>query len=310
MNTEDNEETHVEENEFLSGELLKRTREKMNLTEEDVAERLKLRVTVIRELESNSFKDKQVATYTRGYIRSYAKFLNLNPDDILGSYKSIAHTKDYTQKMQSFSRKTIRDKDDSRVMGLTWAIFSVAVSLTAFWWWQNQPMQSLQNVNSSTSAEGNMSNELLSRSTPLANVNNDTDPTDIIKETNELALSAGADGPVADALVADAPVKEDASSDRLTAKAEDVKTNVALIPYTTLAMVFSSDCWVEVYDAKGIRLIAELKSEGDKLALSGQAPFNVVLGAPSSVVNLVYDGQNIDLSAYPGGRIARLRLPK
>lgn len=138
MNTEYNEKKYREEKVVPPGAILKRTRNKMGLSKQDVADRLKLRISVIEDLEDNSCEDKQIATFTRGYIRSYSKFLGLDPEDILSRYTSIAPVDDFEQKMQSFSRKTIHDKDDSRVMGLTWIILAVALSLTSFWWWQNQ----------------------------------------------------------------------------------------------------------------------------------------------------------------------------
>lgn len=302
MNTEQNEEKHVKETAFLAGAVLKQARKKMGLSKQDVADRLKLRLSVIRELEDNSCAEKQVATFTRGYIRSYSKFLGLDPDDIMSRYKSAAPEDECEQKMQSFSRKTIRDKDDSRVMGLTWLIFFVAFSLTLFWWWQNQQAQSLQQISKGNNVED------LALDAPLRSRSFEETDIDKMVDNNEseiLILSTDANVDV----TAGASGEADKLSNALIAKVDVPKVEVALIPKASLVMSFSGDCWVEVYDSSGQSILMAMKATGDQLTLSGQAPFRLVLGAPS-VVNLTFDGKNIDLSGYSSGRVARLSLPK
>ena len=65
------------------GRLLRRTREGLGLSEDDVAEELRLSPFQIRALEEDDWKHLPGSTYARGYLRSYARLLNLDPDKLL-----------------------------------------------------------------------------------------------------------------------------------------------------------------------------------------------------------------------------------
>lgn len=63
-----------------------------------------------------------------------------------------------------------------------------------------------------------------------------------------------------------------------------------------LVVEFSGDCWVEVQDGNGRTLVAELRSAGDTLEVSGESPLRVVLGAVSAVESVRYSGERVDLA--------------
>ena len=68
-----------------AGTLLKNQREALGLTQKQISDRLKLRVTLIQQIEENQFESDQVATFMRGYIRSYAKYVNLDEKVVLNA---------------------------------------------------------------------------------------------------------------------------------------------------------------------------------------------------------------------------------
>lgn len=63
-----------------------------------------------------------------------------------------------------------------------------------------------------------------------------------------------------------------------------------------LVVEFSGDCWVEVQDGNGRTLVAELRSSGDTLEVSGESPLRVVLGAVSAVESVRYSGERVQLA--------------
>lgn len=65
-----------------------------------------------------------------------------------------------------------------------------------------------------------------------------------------------------------------------------------------LEMSFVSDCWVQVTDAAGARLVASLQREGDQISVSGRAPLNVVIGAVDAVETVRFDGEPVNLSDF------------
>lgn len=65
-----------------------------------------------------------------------------------------------------------------------------------------------------------------------------------------------------------------------------------------LEMSFVSDCWVQVTDASGARLVASLQRDGDQVSVSGRAPLNVVIGAVDAVDTVSFAGEPVNLSDF------------
>ena len=64
------------------GKLLTKAREKLSPSQKDIAFRLNLKEEIISALDTNDFDKLPAPTYVRGYIRSYARTVNLNADSL------------------------------------------------------------------------------------------------------------------------------------------------------------------------------------------------------------------------------------
>jgi hypothetical protein len=71
----------------LAGEILKKRREDLGLTIEEVADALKIRTEFLVSIENDSFEKLPVSVYTMGYIRCYAKHLDIDAGEIVEHYK-------------------------------------------------------------------------------------------------------------------------------------------------------------------------------------------------------------------------------
>ncbi len=69
------------------GSLLAEARKANNYTIEEVSEHLKINAGIITALETNDKEALPAATFTQGYIRAYAKFLEISEDTVLDIYK-------------------------------------------------------------------------------------------------------------------------------------------------------------------------------------------------------------------------------
>ena len=69
-------------------------------------------------------------------------------------------------------------------------------------------------------------------------------------------------------------------------------------PPTKLEMSFVADCWVQVTDSSGARLVASLQRAGDQIRVSGRAPFDVVIGAVDAVESVSFGGDSVDLERF------------
>lgn len=72
-----------EDKDITVGELLKKHREEQKLNIADVVFNIKIKYSHIEAIESNSFNKLPGITYALGYIKSYAKFLKVDPNLVL-----------------------------------------------------------------------------------------------------------------------------------------------------------------------------------------------------------------------------------
>ncbi len=64
------------------GAMLRQARERANLSKEDVAAKLKLSVRQIAAIETGDWSVLPERTFTRGFMRSYARLVSLDPDSL------------------------------------------------------------------------------------------------------------------------------------------------------------------------------------------------------------------------------------
>jgi cytoskeletal protein RodZ len=90
----------------LAGEILKKRREESGFSVEGIAEALKIRKDYLSAIEEDAFEKLPVPVYTLGYIRAYAKYLNVDSDPIVAFYnKHLSQPESATIMPIAFSRK-------------------------------------------------------------------------------------------------------------------------------------------------------------------------------------------------------------
>ena len=69
------------------GEVLRKKRENIGLSIDHIANKLNLDSKLIELLEKNDYEKFNIETYLRGYLRAYAKVLDLDDDMVINLYK-------------------------------------------------------------------------------------------------------------------------------------------------------------------------------------------------------------------------------
>jgi cytoskeletal protein RodZ len=69
------------------GVTLKRERELRSIPLEDVAQSTNIQVSYLKALEEDNYDILPHTTFVRGFIRSYAKYIGLNPDNAIANYE-------------------------------------------------------------------------------------------------------------------------------------------------------------------------------------------------------------------------------
>lgn len=75
----------------------------------------------------------------------------------------------------------------------------------------------------------------------------------------------------------------------------------------TVRMVFDQESWVEIRDRSGNIIFGQLNPAGSRRSVSGEPPFDVVVGNAAGV-RLTYKDETVDLSAHTQVDVARLTL--
>lgn len=75
-----------------AGDLLKDKRLLKELSLEEVAQKTKIKLEYLSALEDSNFGALPSATFTKGFLRTYASFLYLNPDTMIAMFR-----RDFTQ---------------------------------------------------------------------------------------------------------------------------------------------------------------------------------------------------------------------
>ncbi|MUK69437.1 cytoskeleton protein RodZ [Aliivibrio fischeri] len=302
---------HIEETveTFIApGLLLKEAREELNLTLEDISSRLRLRVEVLEQIEADQFDMGKLATFTRGYYRSYAKVVNVPEQKVLDALDQLGKAQIEQHDMQSFSRKTKREKHDNRIMKLTWVIFALILGMSVLWWWQEQAqLESANDAELIAEVETAKSMEQVEENKTDSPQTEETAPT--LDEAEMLQLDTNISELETDSKTLEKEtIKKPEAEASVEVKKEEPVAEKAVVT-EDVVMTFNSDCWLQVQDASNNRLYSGVKKSNQTLKLTGKAPYKLIIGAPNAVT-LTYKGKPVDLSVYPAGKVARLTLPQ
>lgn len=310
------------------GELLCNARKSAGWTVAEVASKLNLTVFVIESLEQNKFAQLPGTTFARGYVRSYAKLLQLDAAQLVLSFDqqvgtaadvSAVHTIDKMGESRKVSRGMLQFS--------LFLLFLIVLAAGYYNWQSRQVNEVVSNPKQQTferveveRADGSVHvqtiDELEDQAVALAlenhaqnpNPNTETliDPASDNVAELESQISQSLDQALAQSPeqpVATAPVEPTA-----VAPAEAVSEAVEVAEGMGVAQLsFTNDCWLRVVDAAGTQLASGLKRGGEQLTVTGKAPLDVHLGYAKGV-SIIYNGKEIDFSAAISGETARLKL--
>ena len=298
------------------GQILSDARKKMGLTKQDVVNKLNFRLTLVDEIENEMFDTSVPETFNRGYLRNYAKLVNVSQEDVIISYEQLNVAKTEACELQSFSKGTEKLAESNRIMWISYFILAVLIGSTIVWWMQNNTEQKLIETVEIESEEAQQKNfDILNKTSERSRListikNNDvnnaidapTIPTIMLNEASSVITN-----PVINRTQQQVNEEDTARQEKilLSEVTELIKPEVTL---TDVTFTFSGDCWVNISDATGERIAWGVKKLGYVMKISGQAPFNVTLGKPE-LVTINLSDKIIDMSQFNVGNIAKFTLP-
>lgn len=316
------------------GEALRAARESRGWSVAEVATQLNLTPMRLSQLEAGEFEKLPGNTFSRGYIRAYAKLLGLEQAPLVADFDQFTGSNATGSSVHALGRIEEPTRYSQSILRLVSFLLLLGVGGACFYWWQDQGWQldDLKNVglghvevdgaDGSTQIhpldepEDQAVAEAQSQGTELplpglpaeqGEAPSETPPataTELLEQNPpagqaapaEQAPAAPAESTAPAAPAAQAPAAAVAQPQAPVAAGEGL-----------ISVKFTADCWIQVTDANGKVVASGLKRSGDSLDVRGQAPMELRLGFARGA-QVTYNGAAVDVTPHISGETARLKL--
>lgn len=271
------------------GRLLREARERMNLGQHAVADVLHLRLAVVDALENDRYDQLPPATFTKGYLKVYAKLVHVSEDEVLAAYqRQVEGLTEGEDRAEAASRQG----SASRRRALLVVVPLVLLIAVVIWGAVEHFTAADDAVSTPATAEEPAMEE-------AANPAPAPEPDTAENSARDIEVEPDAPAP---------RVEEPEPSPAAVASetAEPVVEPVVSEP-AALALRLAADSWIEVRDAYGNNLLTGMLSGPEIYEISAPAPYRLVIGH-AAVVEVLHHGELVDLTPYTRGRVARFTL--
>lgn len=295
------------------GKLLRAERESLGVTVREVADTLNLSITTVQALEADDYDRLPGTVFARGYIRAYARLLDLDPTPLLDLYPAQARGHEIHPVVHDAGlAEWIRRRPGLVLSLLGLAVAASLVALAALLW-PEEGIESLWR--------------------PIDTPTMAVPPADAAGTDWQWQEAAPPDGsapgievePVVEAGAAGAAAAAEAAEPGDESAAVPVGTEPAVVDGMSVAgsdgsvrrltetgderlrLDFSAASWVEIRNSAGRVLYSNLNEAGTVLELVGEGPFRILLGyAPG--VTLAFEGEPVALAPHTRNNVATLVL--
>lgn len=329
------------------GAQLRLARERAGLGRAEAARNLRVTDRVIERLEYELFDELPAPIYVRGYLRQYAALLHMPPEETEEMVHLYNRT--YAERPAPLIRESLRQRLVDRQFGFrVWPVLTVlvaAATLLGLWLFGGQPNLSqvsdvLQDKPATNAMPGADTTTMSGSQQQPSVVPQKTSPP--AKPGKQRTMPVGRDEATAVSHNSHSPAGQDWQPDRAMSAKERARDNpdanangqpppgslsgqeaqqsiqpglaasspTAAVPgLRDVQFQFSKDCWIEVRDADGRKILASMGRAGETKSIHAKAPLAVMLGNARGVAILV-DGKKFDFSKYLNkSQISRFRIP-
>jgi cytoskeleton protein RodZ len=285
----------VTEQEPGPGRRLREERERLGITVREVAEHLNLTAAVVHAIEADDYSRLPGPVFVRGYLRAYARLLQLDPQPLLA--RCPYGTEDAGPAPQPAGpslREWIRHRPALVLGGGAVLAVAALTGVLLAVWPHGEPDIEPIGLEARAAAADTRAGEPSPRAEGPAFEPDPAAPTDLLSQSDAEpvrdsvpgtpAQAAGPDGEPAGEVVRIGPDGQD-----------------------RIELTFSEDCWVEIRDAAGVSRYSGLSRAGSELVLEGDGPLRVLLGyAPGAT--LAFNGEPVPLQPHTRNNVASLVL--
>jgi len=311
------------------GESLRQAREVKGWSVAEVATQLNLTPQRLAQIEAGAFDKLPGTTFARGYIRAYAKLLDMDQNRLVLEFDQFTGTDATGSSVHALGRIEEPVRYSQSILRLVSFLLLLALIGAGFLWWQDQgrPVASLADLGLEhvevEGADGTTQVHSLAEPEDQAVIaaQGGEQGTPLLLpeapgETPEEIVAAEPPAPAVEASTTEsapeAPAAPVASAPAVVATpsasvAEPAAPVAVAAGQGALYVQFTADCWTQVTDADGKVLLSALKRSGERVELAGKAPLELRLGFARGA-QVTYNGESVDIAPHMTGETARLKL--
>jgi cytoskeleton protein RodZ len=289
---------------------LRKAREALGLTVEDVCGTIKVHTSAIEQIERGQLDQLGPAVYARGFVKSYAKCVRMPHDWTLTAMAQLALDTSPTL-MPSRGHRAETSTSDRGMQAASYLVGTAILVSGIFYMTQLDRLVAPEvaqvpvvipeaPVNAAPVADTVTEIPL---GMPTASVN--PAPTSPIGGENAIPVSVPSVLNPLPAPVVTASSVESAEAPAIAAALGQLPA--VSVPDAKLSLAVTGTVWVEITDASGRRLEYNNLTGGARKSYSGTAPYSIKLGnAPNATLSV--SGTKIDLAPFTQGSVAKLQL--
>ena len=313
-----NESDHLKAQLFSAGAALRDARERLGLSVADVSNRLKFAPRQIEALEADEITRLPGIAFVRGFIRSYAKFLQIDPVPLLATLPAASGQPVAAIESASMS-VPFSYASKGRSNKMVWMAAGVAGILLLgilVNFYQSTPQVTTPIVESVDIPPVDIQPEsAIVPASAVAVTQSVTQPSPSMQPVapvplvTKVPVSQLRTAPSSIIMPASAPLSAPPSSQPSNSSSGVISspTNIKPGEQALIHLAFDDESWVEVFDKNGKSLFAKLNPRGGEERVTGTPPFSLVIGNASGV-RLYYQGKRIDLAPYNKAEVAHVTL--
>jgi cytoskeleton protein RodZ len=263
---------------LLPGQRLRVGREALGLTQAEIAARMHLSVSYIRALEADDYDRLPEAAFVRGYIKNYARLVNLPGDELANLYQQMAE--EARPQVVSLPPPAAPDRR------LWWIGGAVGFALVVWLLWPASIEQPERYTEPAVVPEVTGDS---------AAGDEGATPVEVFEEGAEALQQEGMPSP--------------ANEDVSVTQQQENKVDPASLASDRLLIRFKEVCWLRVRNAEGDEIYVGQRDENQPLQLDGRGPFRITLGNAAAVSEIFVNDASVRVPVVAPGQVITVRAP-
>ena len=265
------------EERIYPGELLKEARKKTRRRYKRLSSELGIPERYLEALEENNFSIMAGPTYVKGYLRAYAKKLDLDPETVITAFdRYLKDERRLKNKAIKIEQKKETKQKFSYIYALIFLLIASIILLIVLIPEKNNNPEKKEEITSYSGTEIQNSNDIppVLNTKPALSTELEQDTSQNISELN---------------------IQKEVIASETTNDVKDETNEFAIETINTIEMNFSGDCWIELMDKNGI-IEYRLAKAGSAMFFEGLGPFKLLIGN-SKRVELFYNDAKVSLAS-------------